>query len=48
VIVEYGAFFDQVGLFDGISDDERVIILLNLLGREVRVRLPADAVRASA
>ena len=43
-----GALADQVGLFEGVSDDERVTILLTLLGREVRVRVPVDTVRAYA
>lgn len=42
-----GALCDQVGLFEDISDDERVTILLNLLGRPVRVRLSLDAVGAA-
>ncbi len=45
VRIEDGALCDQVGLFDGVSDDRRVIILLDLLGRQVRVKLPQDAVR---
>ena len=43
-----GALADQVGLFDSVSDDERVIVLLNLLGREMKVRVPIDTVRAYA
>lgn len=43
-----GALADQVGLFDGVSDDERVTILLTLLGREIKVCVPADTVRAYA
>lgn len=42
-----GAMHDQIGIFDCANDSERVIILLNLLGREVKVRLPADAVTAA-
>jgi hypothetical protein len=31
-----------------MSDEERVILLLDLLGREVRIRLPVEMVRAVA
>jgi transcriptional antiterminator RfaH len=37
-----GSMCDQVGLFDCRSDDQRVFVLMNLLGREVRVRVSAD------
>ena len=43
-----GAFSDLVGLYDCATDDERVIILLDLLGRQTRVRIPAEAIRAYA
>ena len=38
-----GALADLVGRFDCASDDERVYVLLDLLGRQVRVRVPTDA-----
>lgn len=41
-IVE-GAFADHEGLFDGSDDKHRVMVLLSLLGREVRVRLADDS-----
>jgi transcriptional antiterminator RfaH len=43
-----GAFSDLVGLYDCATDDERVIILLDLLGRQTRVRIPVEAIRAYA
>ena len=43
-----GPMADQVGLFDCASDEERVFILLDLLGRQVRVRMPIGAVSLSA
>ncbi len=46
VRVTSGALADQVGLFDCISDDERVFILFELLGRQVRVRVPMESVSA--
>jgi len=43
-----GPLSDQEGLFDSTSDEERVFILLNLLGREVKVRVPLETVYACA
>ena len=34
-------------LFEGVADRERVAILLDLLGRKVRVTLDADIVTAA-
>lgn len=42
-----GAFTDNAGLFDGAGDHDRVSILLNMLGRQVRVLLDADMVAAA-
>ena len=35
-----GPFRDAVGLFAAAGDSERVFVLLNLLGRQVRARIP--------
>jgi transcriptional antiterminator RfaH len=43
-----GALSDQIGLFQCASDDQRVFLLLDLLGRKVRVRVPADQVSREA
>jgi transcriptional antiterminator RfaH len=43
-----GAFADHTGLFECSADDERVVILLDLLGRQVRTRLKLDALTALA
>ncbi len=43
-----GALCDQVGLFDCATDNERVFILLDLLGRNVRVRVPLETVSSYA
>ena len=48
VQVTSGALRNQTGLFDCVADDERVIVLLDLLGRLVRIRLPAEAICAFA
>jgi transcriptional antiterminator RfaH len=42
-----GAFSACLGLFDGMAERERVAILLDLLGRKVRVVLDADLVAAA-
>lgn len=42
-----GAFTDAAGLFDGLADRERVAILLDLLGRKVRVLLDVNMVVAA-
>lgn len=47
VRVLYGAFSSCLGLFDGMADRERIAILLDLLGRKVRVVLDADLVVAA-
>ena len=47
VRVMAGAFVECAGLFDGLADHDRVSILLDLLGRKVRVCLDADMVVAA-
>lgn len=42
-----GAFHDIVGLFDGLVDHERVAVLLDLLGRKVKVVLDVEDVAAA-
>jgi transcriptional antiterminator RfaH len=47
VRVAEGVFCDCLGLFEGMSDRERVAILLDLLGRKVRVVLDEGFVVAA-
>ncbi len=42
-----GVFADNFGLFDGMADRERIAILLDLLGRKVRVSIEPDLVTAA-
>ena len=42
-----GAFVDCIGLFEGMKDIDRISVLLDLLGRKVRVVLDADSVAAA-
>ncbi len=43
-----GAFAAHIGRFEDTTDDERVVILLELLGREVRAAVKLDAITAHA
>lgn len=42
-----GAFYDCLGIYDGMPDRDRVAILLDLFGRKVRVLLDAEAIAAA-
>lgn len=42
-----GVFTDCLGLYEGMSDRDRVTILLDLLGRKVRVSVDAEGVAAA-
>ena len=42
-----GVFADCLGLYEGMTDSDRVTILLDLLGRKVRVLVCAEAVAAA-
>jgi transcriptional antiterminator RfaH len=42
-----GVFSACLGLFEGMADGERIAILLDMLGRKVRVVLDADAIEAA-
>jgi transcriptional antiterminator RfaH len=43
-----GAFADHIGWFECATDDERVVILLDLLGRQVKATVSRDAIAAYA
>ena len=45
--VVQGPLADLTGLFQDMADDKRVFVLLNILGRDVRTRLPIEAVAAA-
>jgi transcriptional antiterminator RfaH len=42
-----GAFSDCLGLFESMSDGERVLVLLDFLGRKVRVTMNIDTIEAA-
>jgi len=43
-----GAFADHIGRFEVATDDERVVILLDLMGRQVKAKVNLDAISAHA
>ena len=45
--VRDGAFSDFPGFFESMNDGDRVAVLLELLGRKVRVMLSADVIEAA-
>jgi transcriptional antiterminator RfaH len=44
VRLESGVFMDKMGLFQQMADKERIIVLLQLMGRPVNVKVPASSV----
>jgi transcriptional antiterminator RfaH len=42
-----GVFSDCLGLFDGMTDGDRVAVLLDMLGRRVRVAMDAGMIAAA-
>jgi transcriptional antiterminator RfaH len=48
VRIEAGPLSGLTGLFDRLTDHERVILLLRLLGRQVRARVPLESLGAGA
>jgi transcriptional antiterminator RfaH len=47
VRVTEGAFSELFGIYEGMGDSQRVAILLDLLGRKVRVNIDIDSVVAA-
>jgi len=43
-----GALCDHAGIFECIDDKDRVVVLLDLLGRKIKVRAPIETVQACA
>lgn len=43
-----GALLDHVGAFQEMADGNRVVLLLNLLGRDVRIKAPVDFLAAAS
>ena len=47
VKISDGALCNHIGLFHCVTDNDRVIILLDLLGRQTRVKVPLDSLVSS-
>ena len=43
-----GVFAEVSGLFEEMRDENRAVLLISLLGRKVRVNVPATEVTAAA
>ena len=43
-----GPMAETSAIFDCVNDSDRVTVLMDLMGRQARVRVPLEAVRASA
>ena len=39
-----GALTDRLGLFECVADEDRVVLLLDMLGRQVRIKVPLETV----
>ncbi len=48
VQITEGAMSDQVGILQTLSDNQRVFLLLELLGRQVQVQMPFAAIAPAA
>ncbi len=48
VAIEAGPFLHQVGIYEGMAGASRAHVLMRILGGEVRVKLPAQVLRACA
>ena len=48
LVLEEGPFKDLVGRFERLADNERVMLLLDLMGRDVRVTAPLRAIRRAS
>ena len=48
VRVTGGALADSHGLFQCLTDEDRVIVLLDLMGRQLKVKVPLESVAAIA
>lgn len=48
ITISDGAFKGMCGILECVSDEDRVIVLLDLLGRQLRLTLPTEAIQAVA
>lgn len=43
-----GAMSDHVAIFDEMADDQRVYLLLNIMGRQVRIKAPLENIAVAS
>jgi len=43
-----GPLADHSGIFDGLNDSQRVAVLLDIMGRQVRTLVPLEAIRRAS
>ncbi len=48
ILILDGPFTDLYGFFSNLTDDHRVVLLLDLLGRKVKISVPLETVGATA
>lgn len=48
VVVEAGPLFEQLGIYQGQAGSGRALVLMHLLGREIKVKLPSAQIRGKA
>ena len=48
VKITAGPFAEQIGFYECSIDEDRVVLLLDMLGRELKVRIPLTGVEAAA
>ena len=44
VQIMFGALTERVGMFECLTDEDRVVLLLDMLGRQVRIKLPLETI----
>ncbi len=48
VSITSGPFLDCEGIFDGLNDQQRVIVLLDIMGQQVRTSIAHQNIRAAS
>lgn len=48
VEITRGPFFDHRGVFNGLNDSQRVAVLLDIMGRQVKTLVPLEAIRRAS
>lgn len=48
VEITSGPFVDRQGVFDGLDENQRVTLLLDIMGRQVKALVPREAIRRAS